>query len=127
MTTKDVMLLRKYRVDGLGYRKIAKLLGLSENTVKTYIIRHGDDLRVQGCLTCGHELIQKPHSKQKKFCSDACRGLWWKSNQDLIKRTTRKAICEFCKREYFTHRKEQRYCSVECFAAARRKGVAANG
>ena len=127
MTAKDVMLLRKYRADGLGYRKIAKLLGISENTVKTYINRHGDDLQKHGCLTCGRKLTQRPHAKQRRFCSDACRGEWWNNNQNLINRTTHEKVCCYCKKTYTTYRKIQKYCSVECSAAGRRKGVAVNG
>jgi len=127
MTSKEVMMLRKYHADGLGYRKIAKLLGMSENTVKTYILRHGKELEELGCLSCGCKLVQRPHTKQKKFCSDACRMLWWRNHQDAIGRTTYEVVCDCCKQIFSTYRKNQKYCSVGCYAAARRKEVAVNG
>ena len=84
MTDEQKEIIHNLREQGVGYRKIAKVLGLSDNTVKSYCQRKGlggmkkttvrvDDIHV--CKFCGKEVKQTPGRKEKKFCSDRCRQL----------------------------------------------------
>ena len=61
MTEKQQENIKALRQSGLGYKKIAAALSLSENTVKSYCIRKnlksGNSQHV--CLQC-HKAIEQP-------------------------------------------------------------------
>lgn len=124
--------IRNLREAGLGYKKIAEQMQLSENTVKTYCRRHGlggnmasqiptQNTEAHVCLCCGAAVKQNPGRKEKKFCSDKCRNKWWNANLDKV---NRKAVytheCAHCKKIFIAYGNSKRkYCSHECFVAAR--------
>lgn len=125
------------RAEGLGYVRIAKEMGLSENTVKSFCRRSAKAeaaekpvMAVQGdtdkcfCKQCGIEVKQTSGRKVKKFCSDQCRMKWWNAHPEQINRQTMHYYkCPCCGREFAvygnTHRK---YCSHECYINARFNG-----
>ena len=127
MTEKQQEEIKALRQAGLGYKKIAAALSLSESTIKSYCIRNklkaGSDQTV--CLKCGQPITQPTGQKGKKFCSDACRMAWWNSHQDTVQR---KAIYEYecpnCHRSFTAYGNSHRkYCSRACAVEARfRKG-----
>ena len=129
MTDAQKIQIGHLREAGLGYKKIAEQMGLSENTVKTYCKRHGfgGNMAQQGetkkdvCLCCGMPVKQNPGRKQKKFCSDKCRNKWWNAHLDKV---NRKAVyeyeCPFCKKPFTAYgNKNRKYCSHECYIADR--------
>ena len=75
------------------------------------------------CPNCGSPVYNKPKGRPKIYCSDACRFKWknrhpkpenWKS--------TRKAVCPYCGREFLESREYQGkriYCSRACANRAR--------
>lgn len=75
------------------------------------------------CPNCGSPVYNKPKGRPKIYCSDACRFKWknrhpkpenWKS--------TRKAVCPYCGREFLASREYQGkriYCSRACANRAR--------
>ena len=114
---------------GYGYRKIATLLGLSPNSVKDYCRRNPYIPDEEKCPQCGKRLVNTPHKREKKFCSDKCRLAWWNSHPELI---NRKAIyhltCAHCGKPFDAYGKaNKKYCSRSCYADARRKGGNDNG
>lgn len=137
MTDAQRIEIGNLRDAGLGYKKIAEQMGLSENTVKTYCRRHGlGGNKSQGikvvagkkhvCLCCGVKVEQNPGRKEKKFCSDKCRNKWWNGNLDKV---NKKAIydheCAFCKKPFTAYGNANRkYCSHECYIADRFGGGA---
>ena len=89
MTTQEKQMITSLSENGLGYRKIAAQIGISENTVKSYLKRMtaADDQKepdqpaaVFSCPQCGMEIYQQPGRKAKRFCSDSCRYKWWNSH-----------------------------------------------
>lgn len=129
MTDAQKIQIGNLREAGLGYKKIAEQMGLSENTVKTYCRRHGlgGKMAEQGtvdmdvCLCCGVAVKQNPGRKKKKFCSDKCRNKWWNANLDKV---NRKAVyeyeCPHCKKPFTAYGNANRkYCSHECYIADR--------
>ena len=129
MTDAQRIQIGNLREVGLGYKKIAEQMGLSENTVKTYCRRHGlgGNMAQQGeatkdvCLCCGKPVKQNPGRKQKKFCSDRCRNKWWNANLDKV---NRKAMydyeCSYCKKPFSAYGNANRkYCSHDCYVADR--------
>ncbi|MBQ9167689.1 MAG: helix-turn-helix domain-containing protein [Oscillospiraceae bacterium] len=113
--------------EGYGYKKIAKELDLSVNTVKTFCRRRTaikSDGKVR-CLYCGSVVEQTPHRKKKKYCSDSCRMAWWKEHPEMIQRKNSHAyICLECGISFVSKNPGRVYCSRECYANARRKEVA---
>ena len=69
--------LELLRLDGYGPLRISKELGLSVNTVKSYIRRHPFPVNAVYCIQCGSVVKQTPGRKQKKFCSNKCRSQYW--------------------------------------------------
>lgn len=84
MTTDEKRMLSIYHQQGLGYKKIAQLMGLSVNTVKTYCKRNDlggktatDNQHSIGkvCKCCGAPLHQTPGQKPRLFCFDESGGM----------------------------------------------------
>ena len=128
MTNGEKMLVAQQRRQGLGYTEIARKLGMSVNTVKSYCQRNGikpaGKTVVQSdnaCRQCGSVLEHTPGRKKKQFCSDACRLRWWHEHREMSK-TARGAKCAACGREFITDR-AQKYCSHACYIAARFGGA----
>lgn len=123
MTKNEKESILALQQSGMGYKKIATTLGLPVNGVKTFCRRHADPSPQEGvCPQCGKKLIQLPHKKAKKFCSDKCRMAWWNSHPELVKR---KAIytltCAHCGKTFESYGNSHRiYCSRSCYAQARR-------
>lgn len=111
------------RIDGMKPPAIAAALGLSVNTVYTYIRRHPELPNARTCLYCGKPVLQ-PHGKRvKKFCSSSCRMAWWNSHQDQVKRKAYyKLVCQFCGKEFESYgNKNRKYCCRTCYIADLRK------
>jgi len=120
---------------GVGYRKIANILGLSINTIKSYCRRNklinnlteskATTIVSQAfCKQCGNELFQTPGKKPLKFCCNECRTKWWNTHQDKV---NKKAIysfdCSYCNEPFTAYGNSSRkYCSHECYINDRFKG-----
>ncbi|AEQ23086.1 terminase gpP N-terminus-related DNA-binding protein [Acidaminococcus intestini] len=119
--------IRELRLQGFGYRKIAKETGMSENTVKSYCRRHPlspkepETEQAHHCLQCGQPIEQNGKRKEKKFCSDACRMAWWNSHRDKVNhRIVRKMECPCCHETFIVYGNGQRkYCSHTCYVKDR--------
>lgn len=122
----EVIALQK---QGLGYRRIAAALGLSPNTVKDYCKRHPYIPAQKSCQQCGIPIVNTPHKREKKFCSDRCRMEWWNSHPELVNRqSVYHLVCCRCGKPFDAYGKaSQKYCSRACYAEARRKGGNQNG
>lgn len=127
--------IKKLRGKGYGYGRIAQVLSLSENTIKTYCRRHGFggvvatpapiDGETHHCLCCGKEVVQLGGRKEKKFCSDKCRNKWWNSNLDKVNRKANyEFICPHCKKQFSAYgNKNRKYCSHSCYIEDRFGGA----
>lgn len=107
------------RRNGAGYGRIADLLGISINTVKSFCRRHSlaAQPKASVCEHCGKPIKQNPGRKRKRFCSDACRHKWWNSHLDLVRR---KAVytftCPNCGKEFSVYGDSHRkFCSHACY------------
>ena len=126
MTDAQRTAIAEYRGKGYGYKKISQLMGISENTVKTYCRRNGlggtavlvkNADGESACKCCGAPLIQIPGRKTRKFCSDRCRNRWWNAHLDLVKRKANyEFICPTCGKPFTAYGNAHRkYCSHECY------------
>jgi len=133
MTDSQINQITIMRQQGASYSAIAKAMKLSQNTVKSYCLRH--DIRnlspgarktyaigdITQCENCGGEVEQYSLKRYKRFCCDACRNTWWNHHPNLI---TRKAVyehtCKHCGRPFRAYGNARRkYCSHECYIADR--------
>ena len=75
MTNAEIRDIQELQCRGLGYRRIASILNLPINTVKSYCQRHPvveqPPVVVAGCKNCGapFEVYGKPN---QRFCSRIC-------------------------------------------------------
>jgi len=132
MTDEQRKEIRELREKGLGYVRIGRVLGISENTVRSYCRRHGlsgtnvkvepiEQKNIRYCRNCGRPVEQTPGRKEKKFCSDKCRMDWWNSHPELVNRkATYEFVCAYCRKPFTAYGNANRkYCSHECFIADR--------
>ncbi len=139
MTNEEKSRIVKMRGDGIGYKKIAQTLGLSEGTVKTFCHRNGlagagldapekvsASISQKPCRHCGAMVVQIPGRKEKKFCSDECRNSWWNRHLSETKRKNMmEYVCPACGKTFSAYGKRNRkYCSHECYITDRFGGVA---
>ena len=110
------------RADGFGYKLIAKEIGISESTVKSYCRRHKvlKKTAVAGahhCPQCGKIVEQNPKRKEKKFCCDACRMSWWNSHLDMVNRkSVYEHECHYCHKHFMVYgRVRRKYCCHQCY------------
>lgn len=82
------------------------------------------------CRNCGNLLPHSAKTRGKPFCTNHCRKTWWNNqrgdtelypNSDYSSNT---ATCFYCGREFETHSRRQRYCSISCQRADSGKGKA---
>lgn len=140
MTDNQKSQIIKLRAAGNGYGKIARMIGISPNTVKSFCRRNNISIETKEdtatnilgetthCENCGREIQQVAKRKKKRFCCDKCRNAWWNSHLDQVKR---KAVytfkCPNCGRDFQIYGdKRRKYCSHECYIADRYKGGAGN-
>lgn len=92
-----------------------------ENKSKSDVPPRNKDAKVGYCQCCGIEVIQNPKRKQKKFCSDKCRNMWWNSHLELVdKKAIYEFKCKYCGEAFKVYGNENRkYCSRECYIAGR--------
>ena len=137
MTEDQKQQIYNLRVQGLGYKAIAKEVVLSVNAIKGYCKRYGltglvETSQANGqeikdksilCLRCKNPILRNKRGRTKKFCSDACRYSWWNENQD--KRSKKEAAiyhftCQHCGQSFMSYGdKLRKYCSHDCYIKAR--------
>lgn len=122
MTNEEKNKIIELSQQGLGYTKIATQVGLSPNSVKTFLRRQKEHTSCR-CLQCGTEIMSIPHKKEKKFCSAVCRMRWWNEHQKQVNRKAYYTLtCECCGATFVTYgNAKQKFCSRKCFANYRRK------
>ncbi len=87
MTEVQKEMIRSMRLEGIGYKAIARDLNLRRNQVQLFCKTHGlggDGKLVRlnyeiwcektgHCLMCGKKLSQPAIGRKKRFCSGRCR------------------------------------------------------
>ena len=141
MTKEQKEEIYKLRLDGLGYKSIAKALYVNSDAVKSYCKRHHlngpaqlvalnakviqekNDL----CQCCNGPIRKRKRGRTKKFCSEECRRKWWKENQN---KCTQKATatypytCLMCGKAFTVYGNSKRkYCSHSCYIHYRYNNV----
>ena len=70
--------IKQMRIEGKGYKKIAKELSLTPSAVRYACHKMSDEELLHGkCDNCGIKIKSIKGKKKKRFCSDRCRWDWW--------------------------------------------------
>ena len=109
MTDLQKEQIKTLRLQGIGYVKIGEMLGISDNTVRSFCRRNGLGDAAKNTVACKHcgKLIKIiPKQKPRKYCVD------------------RKAVyaytCSHCGKPFTAYgNKERKYCSHGCYIADR--------
>lgn len=107
--------IRKLRLEGSGYGKIAQILNLPKSTVSSFCKTMTNQSLL--CLHCNKKLKQTKGHRQKKFCCDKCRMEYWKNHKKEIKRKPDYLVeCSHCHNNFLTYKSlNRKYCSRDCF------------
>lgn len=123
MNKQEISTLNIMRSRGKRAADIAIAIGVSVNTVRSYIRRHPPEDVVQSCCRhCGKPVKQTAGQKAKLFCSDQCRNAWWKEHsEDINRKAFYHFTCAYCGKEFESYgNKNRKYCSRACFADSRK-------
>ena len=128
--------IKKLRHAGYGYKKVAKALSLSVDTVKSYckknnlggVMASTSSPSLDGktyCRQCGKELPQRPNQKSLLFCNSKCRQTWWNSHPDMVNRKAFYSFhCAQCGKAFSAYGNAHRkYCSHHCYIENRFGGA----
>ncbi len=127
MNTEQKGSIKKLREQGVSYKKVAELLSISENTVKSYCKRNGlagflgakrvnvSDIRF--CKYCGTPIKKNHRGETKKFCCQDHRLKWWAEHPEMKQRFAMyEYVCPYCKKTFKAYGNSHRkYCSHECY------------
>lgn len=127
--------IKLLRLEGLGYKKIATILDVSVDAVKSYCKRSKivapskkeeliipvSDEPENICPECGKEIIQIPKMRARRFCSNNCRDSWWKKHRSEGNRHKgKKVVCHNCEKAFLVNKKSKRkYCCHACYIESR--------
>ncbi len=96
MTNEQKALIRTYRLQGSGYKRIAKELHLTVDQVQRYCRKNGlagpgqlvalnlsvwyeQNMR---CKVCGKKLKQPARGRKRHFCSGRCRTAYYRQAKE---------------------------------------------
>ena len=115
---KQIMELKN---KGYGYRKIAVELGLSENSVHSFIQRLNTN---EFCKECGAKIKSTPGKRKKLYCDTKCRMAWWsKHKMDINRKSRVESTCACCGCTFMAYEHEhKKYCSHYCYVKTRYGG-----
>ena len=124
MTFQEKYAIENMHRKGYSSGTIASVLGLSRNTVKSFLRRNTNTADERACLNCGKPVKQRQGRKEKKFCSDKCRMAWWNKHQDCVtKQAYYTLTCQHCGKEFEVYgNRNRKYCNRECYLAHRKCG-----
>ena len=127
MKREDFKQVQSLREAGYSYSRIATVLGVPKNSVKSYCnrfrIRPGardqfaDEDGGLRCRQCGLVIESERSSAIRRFCSNECRMRWWNAHRDHAKsKVMQMVVCANCNKAFRSyiggHRK---YCCHECY------------
>ena len=130
MNTLQKDAIQQLRIEGKSYAKIADVLGISENTIKSYCRRNNlggvalaaiEPVNSTHCRRCGELLKQTAGKKQKQYCSDHCRMAWWNAHSEAVTRKSiQRFICRTCGQGFEGYgKRERKYCSRDCYGKSK--------
>lgn len=135
MTQSEKYQIEIFRIQGIGYTEIAKRMGISVNSIKTYCRRNAlggkrgyevaGPIRICACENCGKPVPQNTGRKKKRFCCDKCRNEYWNTHIELVNRKANyEIVCKNCGKSFISYgNKNRKYCCHKCYLEDRFGGV----
>ena len=124
MTNEQKERVRTLQAEGMGYSKIAGVLGLSPNTIQAYLYRKKEKKADAVCAVCGKPMANR--RPNQKFCGSACKNRWWARQRKSAPPYV--SVCAECGSEMrLRYPGEHTYCSKSCALKARHRKAAAHG
>lgn len=116
------------RESGKTYDTIAKTLGASPNTVRSFCRRNGviqvkpQKSQPDCCKNCGTPLGQTERARRRTFCSDQCRYDWWNRYR---RSQPYRLVCKQCGKTFISFGNQKKaFCGRDCYNLDRQqKGV----
>lgn len=123
MTEQEKRKVIDLHKEGKSYSVISCELNISINTIKSFMARRNRKEK-HFCRQCHKPVMQMPHRKTKKFCSNSCRMKWWRKHSDEMNRNSFKIVkCPICHVDFQIYStRQQTYCSRDCYIKARYGG-----
>lgn len=133
MTEFQATQIENLRKQGVGYRSIGTIVGLSRDIVRNYCKNKGldgyaNDLKVniqeqmsqgKACWSCGRKIDQPHTGRRRKFCSETCRREWWKAHPEAGRHSEDASYhltCSYCGKAFISYgNKNRKYCSHSCY------------
>lgn len=128
MTEEQKKKIIELRKTGLGYKRIAKQLNITRDSVRGYCRRNEpfgeyvppkkkkenktNKKEKRLCLNCNKEIIQIGRGSKRKYCCNKCRDEYIYKNGN---RKTYKIRCEYCEKEFKSYSVKRKYCSHNCY------------
>ena len=130
MTEKQIEMVVRLRKSGMGYTEVAREIGISKETVKSFCRRNnlggrpGQDSDISAgtlCPQCGKELDRKAKTRKPRFCCEACRRAWWSAHPEAgVKKAVYEYTCAYCGKPFSAYGNSRRkYCCHNCYISAR--------
>ncbi len=125
------------RMEGLGYKAIARRLRLKRDNVRSHckhagLHGHGEvvplnrreKLKQQNtCRYCAGNIQQPDKGRRRSFCSSECRRQWWTENRDQRRPDWDKVYhyhCQHCGELFTAYAdRKRKYCSHPCYIQSR--------
>lgn len=120
MTEEQKIKIIELRNQGLGYKRIAKQLNITRDSVRGYCRRKEpfseyitskkkkmkkiNKIEKRFCLNCNKEIIQSGKGPRRKYCCNKCRYSYKNSN-----RKTYNIRCEYCDQEFKAYSVKRKY------------------
>ncbi len=121
MTENQKKQINICRKNGLTISETAAATGLSVSAIKSYCSRRNNSEQPSDfhCKFCGAALMQTEKHREKHFCNQSCY-FRWRYSQGNLKRTVYEKKCAYCGKAFTAaSKKEQKYCSRDCFNKSR--------
>jgi len=121
ITAEQKQRVLSMRAQGMTFAQIAAATGIPRNSVKSFYQREAKKQCPEpknACKHCGAAINQTSKTKQRVYCSDACRYAYW--NRQRGERGVPAFVCAHCGTAFAACPSARRkYCSQRCFHAAR--------
>ena len=113
MTAEEKQKIYELRSTGLGYKAIARQLGMNLNTVQSTLQRKPTMVEKRYCKQCGELLRGK---KRIVFCSKKCKRKWFNNARYHNEKYLVLRVCPECGLSFSSSKYLKRiFCSRRCF------------
>ena len=122
MKKQDIKIINEMLQQGKNTTEISLVLGIPSSTIRAHIRRHPELEGGKPCKNCGRPISTLPGRKEKLFCSDRCRMIWWNSHREQVqKKAYYRLTCSYCGKEFESYGNQNRkFCCRDCYLLSRR-------